>query len=176
MDNVYEAALKRQAKLQDEINILNKFIEMHHKTRQLLGLDSQNKYGTSVSDTPVSETVNDPIDGAAGGARREAQGADDPSARRTRVTGNPKPETVVAAAVEVIRAAKRPMSRRSIHKALAERGVVVKGTDPVKALGTILWRSGKDELVQIEGRGYGLKGVDYEPKPTQESLLIQVIA
>jgi len=72
------------------------------------------------------------------------------------------PALVVAEAAEVIRAAGRPMTRREIHKALSDQGIVVNGTDPIKALGTMLWRSGEDVLEQIDGWGYGLKGVHYE--------------
>lgn len=52
------------------------------------------------------------------------------------------------------------MSRRDLHAELAKRGLLVKGTDPVKALGTMLWRA-PDKFIQLEGRGYWNKGQPY---------------
>jgi hypothetical protein len=93
-------------------------------------------------------------------AAREADAPDAASPKRVRVTDNPKPSAVVEAAVEVIRRAGRPMTRREIHLALqTELGILVRGADPIKALGTMLWRSGRDALDQIEGRGYWLRNV-----------------
>ena len=55
------------------------------------------------------------------------------------------------------------MSRRELHGALASIGLDVNGADPIKALGTMLWRSGEDVLVQLKGFGYWIKDRDYEP-------------
>jgi hypothetical protein len=79
-------------------------------------------------------------------------------ARKTaRVTDNPKPAKVVEAAISILRAQGWPMSRKDLHTALSERGVVVNGANPVKTLGTMLWRA-PDMIVQIDGQGYWPKG------------------
>jgi hypothetical protein len=51
------------------------------------------------------------------------------------------------------------MTRRELHSALAERGMLVRGADPVKTLGIMLWRSGRFDQVEHEGKmGYWPKG------------------
>lgn len=72
------------------------------------------------------------------------------------------PFPFLARLITVLRERGKPMSRRELHVALGERGLLVKGSDPIKALGTMLWR-GRDRLTQIEGYGYWPKGDTYEP-------------
>ena len=50
--------------------------------------------------------------------------------------------------------------------------MVVNGTDPVKTLGTILWRSGSDRLTQIDGWGYWPKDLPlpHRPDPAKVTL------
>ena len=45
------------------------------------------------------------------------------------------------------------MSRRQLYEALKRLGMEIKGADPIKALGTILWRA-SDRIEYVEGRGY----------------------
>ena len=158
IDPILAAAEARRDELAQELQKVRDFIASYHAFARIAKSDSMNTTGTLEAVSTGSENSVDHVDKE---TAREAEGADEAAPKRTRVTDNPKPEAVVAAAVQVIRAAGRPMSRREIHKALAERDLEVRGADPIKALGTMLWRSGKDQLAQIEGRGYGLKGVDY---------------
>lgn len=156
-DPILAAAEARRDELAQELQKVRDFIASYHAFARMAKADSVNIIGT------LEATVADalPVDNE---VTREAESPDAAPARRTRVTDNPKPAAVVAAAVEVIREAKRPMTRREIHRALAERDLIVRGADPIKALGTMLWRSGKDVLVQVEGEGYWIKG---EPLPPQ---------
>jgi hypothetical protein len=66
---------------------------------------------------------------------------------------------VVAKVEQILRAGGRPLSRGELHKRLLIAGVQVPGEDPVKNLGTMLWRSRRFDNT---GRRYWF--VD-EPRP-----------
>jgi len=154
MDQVYEAALRRRDELAQELKNLDDFIGTYRRLALELHIESRNTEGTKSSPTSPALPV---------------EKIDEPETtpvvkRRSRVTDNPKPEVVVAEAVTVIREKGEPMNRRAIWNALRDRGVVVNGADPIKALGTMLWRSGGDKLTSIEGRGYWPKDAP-EPPP-----------
>jgi hypothetical protein len=157
---IIEAAQKKRADLLEELKKINEFLEMYRTFEIEARMDSVNTTGTHEESTGVANPVDRPriVD-----ERTTEEGADAPPPRRVRVRDNPKPAAVVAAAVEVIRAHARPMTRRQVWEALKERGMVVNGTDPVKTLGTILWRSGSDQLTQLDGYGYWLKDQSYPP-------------
>lgn len=159
-DPVLAAAEARRDELAQELQKVRDFISSYHAFKRMAKLDSVNTTGTISVSSTAFENSGDHVGKE---AAREAESADATPARRTRVTDNPKPSVVVAEAVDVIRTANRPLTRREIHKSLAERGVVVRGADPIKALGTMLWRSGSEALEQIEGYGYWIKGI---PVPT----------
>lgn len=162
MDPIYEAAVAREDELLQELKKIRDFLATYRTLANSLKLDSANIIGTKVV-PPTADTKG--VDSAEAGAAREAEAPDAAPPKRIRVSDNPKPTIVVEAAVELIRAKGRPMTRREIRDELAARGIVVKGADPVKAVGTMLWRSGADQLVQIEGRGYWPKG-DPVPPPS----------
>ena len=155
MDPVYEAAITREIELVDELKKIRDFLATYRTLANAIKLESSNTKGTNVD---LSTHVAIAVDSFRNEFAREAAPSDAPPPKRVRVTDNPKPAVVVEAAVDLIRAKGRPMTRREIREGLAASGLVVNGADPVKALGTMLWRSGKDELEQIEGRGYWLKG------------------
>jgi hypothetical protein len=76
----------------------------------------------------------------------------DVSGKRAR---NPRREETVAAVIEIVTAADRPMQLRELYEALVARGFTFHGTDPVAVLGTQLWRGTQDgELTNIKGSGY----------------------
>ena len=158
VDPIIAEAEKRRDELREDLRKIEDFIATYYTLKNRLKMDSRNTKGTKSAEPSTDLST----DAALVEAAREAETPYDAQTKRVRVSDNPKPATVVAAAVEVIRAAGRPMTRRKIHKALAARGLEVRGSDPIKALGTMLWRSGKGQLVQIEGRGYGLKDVEYD--------------
>lgn len=153
MDKVYEAAVNRAQELAEELKTLNDFIAMYRRTRHLLGMDSieHKEIAISVNPSPIAEG-----DAAQRGESHSPQ-------PRKRVVDNPKPADVVAESVMVLMEREHPMSRRELHEALKARGMEVKGADPVKTLGTMLWRSGQESLVQLEGRGYWIKSEPYAP-------------
>lgn len=145
MDMV-EKARQRLAQIEAEAVILRQFLETSEAVAAVLGgaaLPSHLRW------SPSDKTV-------------DASGDAQESVERTRVTDNPKPEVLIPAAKEILRANKRPMNRRQLHQALAARGLEVRGADPVKTLGTILWRA-RDQIKSIEGWGYWPKEDDFSP-------------
>lgn len=72
---------------------------------------------------------------------------------------NPSAAVVIPAAIKALKDQGRPLSRRELHGALAARGMLIQGTDPIKALGTILWRA-RDQIHYVEDKGYWPVGVN----------------
>jgi hypothetical protein len=154
VDPILAAAEARLVELNQELQKVRDFITGWHTFARLAKLDSKNEAGTiSPQSSPVLSTGMF-ADATQIGEAREAESPPDPPARRPRVTNNPKPRVVVQAALELIREQGRPLTRREIRDGLAARGMVVNGADPVKALGTMLWRSGAEKLIQLDGMGY----------------------
>lgn len=137
MDDLVEAAKARIVELKQQVETLEKFVQAAGPVTRLL----------SGSITGTGTVAGNLLVGVS------SQPAAPDEAKRTRVTDNPRPAVLIPAAVQILRDRGQPMSRRELHEALSEKGLVVRGADPVKALGTILWRA-RDEIVQIEGRGY----------------------
>jgi hypothetical protein len=72
-----------------------------------------------------------------------------------KVTGNPKKEAVAAATSELIRERNRPIVRHELYDLLKERGIEVRGADPLVTLSTMLWRAGPSKgLIHLKGHGY----------------------
>lgn len=160
-DPVLQAAFDREAELMQELEKIQNFIKTYRVLALTITPGSANAAGTEQDQSAPSPN---PVDGAVSGPERKAQEADEAPPKRIRVRDNPKPEDVVLAAVDVIRAAGRPLSRRQIYDALKERGMEVRGVDAVKTLGTMLWRSGQGMLQQIEGYGYWPTGDTVPPQ------------
>lgn len=141
-----EAAKQRLAKIEQEAETLRKFVDSVEAAAAILGI------GTEL-DMPTDSPPSIP-------RKESAPPAEAP--RKTRVSDNPKAEILIPVVKEILRANHKPMSRRELHKALSDRGLVVRGTDPVKTLGTILWRA-NDQIKQIEGWGYWPAEDDFDP-------------
>lgn len=148
MDRVYEAAVAKRDELQRELQLLNDFIHMYRRTREVLGLN----------EVQVTRTQQERESDEAGAAVVANDGA-----AKGRITDNPKPQIVVDEAMRIILEAGRPMTRGELHRALSERGLVVRGANASKTLGTTLWRA-RERLTHLEGLGYWPKGVEY-PAP-----------
>ncbi|UQV18868.1 hypothetical protein MU852_03015 [Brevundimonas albigilva] len=157
MTDILTEARERIAALQQQIAILQQFVDSAEKATVLLhgeaAIKSSMTGDLSVDDSSTATPSRD--------VSLPVQSAESP-VKRTRVSDNPKPAVLIPAAIEILRQHGQPMSRRQLHEALSGRGLVVKGADPIKALGTILWRA-QDQIVQIEGRGYWPKEDVYEP-------------
>lgn len=90
------------------------------------------------------------------------QGALADFAEHKRPRKNPPPEKVVDTALAIIRARGRPLTRRQLSEALAAQDIVIESVNPLKALGTTLWRA-SDRIVSLPEYGYWPKADDYEP-------------
>jgi hypothetical protein len=167
-DPVLARAIARRDEIKEELDKIDAFLLTYRQIANSIKLESANILGTIGGNSQSGMNL---VDTAAVDEAREAEATSDAPKRRPRVTDNPKPRLVAQAGAELIRAYGKPMSRRAIHTALAERGMTVRGADPVKALGTMLWRSGADLLEQVEGHGYWLKGVPL-PDPHEERMSI----
>lgn len=74
---------------------------------------------------------------------------------------NPDRREVSEKALEIIRALRRPLSRRDLYKRLTDAGVIITGKDPEMVLGTMLYRD--DRIVRLRGFGYWPKNEVYDP-------------
>ena len=138
-----EAARRRIAELEEQIESLREFVATWERVSHLLS--------TPLKDLPAPPAGDSaPVDESAAVAEKP---------RREKVV-NPPPAVIIPAAVAILKARGHPMSRRELHRALADRGIVVRGADPVKALGTILWRA-RDQIIQLEGYGYWPRATPY---------------
>ena len=85
---------------------------------------------------------------------------------------NPDRRDVTDKALQIVREAARPLSRRDLFERLAGRGVVISGKDPEMVLGTMLYRD--DRIVRLRGHGYWPRDEVYEPAfyiPEHESVI-----
>ncbi|RYF26981.1 MAG: hypothetical protein EOO23_08290 [Comamonadaceae bacterium] len=151
MTDLETRARERIRVLKEEIEFLEDFLRNAAKAAALLGGGA---VGPAIDYGRPQEAVGEPVDSSA----EEAHSS--PPSKKTRVTDNPRPAVLIPAVIDILRQNGSPMSRRELHEALSARGLVVKGSDPIKALGTILWRAG-DDLVQLEGFGYWPKSDQY---------------
>lgn len=141
-----KAARERLAQIEQEAETLRKFVDSVEAAAAILGRG------------PGAETIPSPSTPEA----KKESGEGLTVIRRTRVADNPKSEVLIPAVKEILRANRRPMTRRQLHKALSDRGLVVRGSDPVKTLGTILWRA-NDQIQSIEGWGYWPAEDSFDP-------------
>ena len=81
--------------------------------------------------------------------------AHDPSEALT--TGQPTPAELVDATAKLLRDGGRPLGRGELFRRMRDAGLRISGVDPVKNLGTILWRSGRFDNT---GRMYWFKDED----------------
>ncbi len=138
MSDLVESARARLAEIEIEAVMLRSFIETADKVRELLSRRAP------------------PIDLNAFAAK-----AQEPKAKVARGT-NPPVGLIIRMAKKVLIDFGRPLTRRDLHAALAMEGIIIQGVDPLKSLGTIIWRN-RDEIITIEGRGYWPKDIPVPP-------------
>lgn len=154
-DAAYQNALQRRANLLKELERLNIFISVYEEMTQPWGqnasADSLDQNANNLPTDPQEVVLEAPA-GAAGVSESP----------RKRATGNPKPRDVVEEVKAILARRGHPMTRRQLLAELNVRGMVIQGRNPMKVLGTNLWRAG-DELVSLEGHGYWFKDQQYHP-------------
>ncbi|MBX9706801.1 MAG: hypothetical protein K2X61_02565 [Caulobacteraceae bacterium] len=141
MNDPIAAAKARLAQIEEEAEKLRLFIAAYESVADYIGIKV---HESQLEPNPVDKSASGQLEG---------------ERRRTRAV-NPPTDKVVENAILILRQRGHPMSRRALHDALWQRGIEVRGTDPVKTLGTILWRA-RDKLIQLEGYGYWPKEMSY---------------
>lgn len=136
------AAISRRATLLEEIDKLDKLIELWRWWQ-----------GSGLATPDASPENNDSAVGSASSSKGGTEGD-----RETHAS----PAEVSREVLAVLVAAERPLKRGALLSALSKRGVKVGGTDKSKVLGTILWRA-KDQFVSLSGWGYWIKDRPYPP-------------
>lgn len=156
------AALQEVEEWKRELRRVEQFISAWHSFAEM--------QATSGAESPIRKYTLVAAPGAFTVDAKEA------SMRRssTRARRNSKKEEVAEAAREIIKEADTALSRSELYKKLAERGLVIEGTDPEMVLSTMLWRM-RDRVTRVKGGGYWLADVpnaelEYTPNPETASL------
>jgi len=126
-------AKKRRDELRQELDKIENFLSAYEE----------------FSEAPAKSKKAAPADSGGNKSNANGHGGKKPAAR---------PLDVVNSAREILRNSARPMSRGELLNELLRAGLNIDATDQAKYVGTILWRN-SDIFIQIEGRGYWLKGV-----------------
>lgn len=74
------------------------------------------------------------------------------------------PRAVAERANQVLRQHGRPMQRGDLVRAIEDSGLEIFSKDKNKYIGTVLWRH-RDTFVNIEDRGYWIRGLNIETEP-----------
>ena len=157
MNELEEKARERIAQLEQEIELLRNYLAMSGQAREVLGVSAG-----------ASERVS-----AANNSSVESAGSDSTAPEKVKKPRavNPPASVLIPAVIDILRSRGHPLSRRGIYLGLKARGLEIQGSDPVKAVGTILWRN-QDKIVQLDGYGYWPKDEPYsrsgytpEPRP-----------
>jgi hypothetical protein len=145
MTDIVQAARDRLIQLEREAAILRDFIARSESVAKLLGSEKA-LHGPGVPYTALNGKVTyvDPSPVMPQNLNRAPRGNFPP---------NPKTSVVIPAAIQILKDAQHPMTRRELHSALEMRGLTIYGVDPIKALGTILWRA-RDQIIYVDDKGY----------------------
>lgn len=154
MDAAYANALQARARLRRDLEKVEEFIAMY------------DRFAASSPENASAETWDqkaniNPVTAPGADAAQAALGLNPPDSRK-RVSGNPKPAEVIRAVKDLLTARGHPMTRRQLLAALDEAGLKIRGANPLKVLGTNLWRA-HDDIVSLDGHGYWLKNKFYGP-------------
>lgn len=145
-DAILEAKARR-AKLQQEIELIDRYLDLH---RQIFG-----------GEVTESVTVGDLV---------EAEVV--PAASRTKALPQNDPAAIAHEVEGLLAVASEPMTRGELRNALASLGVAIHSKDASKYLGTVLWRN-RHRFINIEGRGYWLKNRELPPWLMENDPLFQ---
>lgn len=146
MADIISKTDQRIAELEQELKILREFKDRYLVVSQLLGPAATPPNVVLETATPPAPPLRERLPQHTKKRARNALGSAE----------------LIAQAVAAIRENCRPMSRRDVYDALAAKGVVIEGADPLKVLGTALWRANKD-IVSLDGLGYWPKMDPYPP-------------
>ena len=154
LDKLKSQAAARITVLQQEIETLEQFVKSAEAAAAILLPDSST--GVRILPRPAA-----PLSPSTHKAVR--------ALTKVRVSANPPVEKIISASIDILHERGQPLTRRALYEALRDRGLVIVGADPVKALGTMLWRS-STRITSHEGRGYWPAGEPLPPPPDPASL------
>lgn len=137
MSEAIQEALARRASLQEQIDLIDTFIELHGRI-----------FGESKAQATDYARKIEPHE-AAGEAEASDRGTNDVSAILGHIEG-------------ILGEAAGPQTRGQIKRSLEEQGVIIHSKDVSKYLGTLMWRN-PDRFVSLEGLGYWLKSRPLPP-------------
>lgn len=144
MPSALENAKRRFAELKKELEEIQTFIALYERYSGLSTELSTGTYSAEVSpDTQKYGVTN----------------------KRIRNAGL-TPKGIVELAERVIRESGRPLTRGDLVAMFAARDVELPGDDKARYIGTIMWRH-KSKFINIEGRGYWLRGQPVPPPMPQ---------
>lgn len=141
MNNPVEAARARLLAIEEEAEKLRLFIIAYEGVADYIGGAAK----PHVGDPPP---VDNPAEGTTAAPKKKPRATNPPSA------------VLIRAVIDTLNRRGHPLSRKGLFDALKDRGLVVQGADPVKTLGTILWRN-RDKIIQIEDHGYWPRATPY---------------
>jgi hypothetical protein len=155
VDAAYQNALQRRARLLRDLEKVEQFLALYE---EFAADGPQNASGATPEQTANIKEIR-PQEFVVVGEQSALPLMQDESRKRTQ--GNPKPADVIRTVKELLAEKGHPMTRRQLLDALKSRDVVIRGANPMKVLGTNLWRS--DDVVSLEGHGYWLADQQYHP-------------
>ena len=155
MPSPLDVARAKAARLEAELKQIQSFIQMYEAfSTGLETVKEQNMFVANAKNS--SSTIH----------KEESSVAPHVALRRR---SGPAPRELVEMAERMIRDAGRPLSRGDLVEMFDARDVELPGTDKPRYIGTIMWRN-KSRFLQIEGRGYWLRGEPVPKKPSAEEL------
>lgn len=148
MDEIVEYARHRREAIQEELQRIDHFLKLYDEFAAKYASEARPE--PTVNIQAATERVTALIEPVLPLVDPEV--VPEAPARRKRASGNPKPEEVIRVARMAMLAKGHPMTRRQVLDALQTQGITINGHDPIKVIGTTLWRS--KQFVQHEGFGY----------------------
>ena len=150
MDQAYHNAVKRKKQLEAELLEVETFLNLYPKFSAVTpAADAQT--------TPIGDSKR--VDATPRGQRETATDQGTLDRRR----GNP--DQIASIVESILMSHNRPMTRGELAGEIEKMGIRMPAKDHAKYIGTILWR--KRRLFQnLEGKGYWLKDVPLEKRPT----------
>lgn len=152
MSTPLESALRRLAALKEEAIWLENLIRTY---RELSGVGR-------VVENPTSARLNIDLGGNVSLPSIPVDNSEKVPMSRRR---GAKPDEIAHTVQRIIGEVGKPMTRGQLVQALERRDVQLQAADKARYIGTIVWRH-KSIFVNIEGRGYWLRGMPLDAKPT----------
>lgn len=151
MDRVISNAVKRRTELREELQEVEKFLELYEKFKGTESTQAAMNFSASEAEHIVTDSTERHA------TNIEAVAGINPPAR-----GLPR-EMLRPHIRDAIMEAGRPLTRTELLNAMDRKKIPVGGTsNRAKNMGTILWRL-RDDFVSLENMGYWPRTLAYPP-------------